>query len=42
MYFPPEAFKLREKAVSCTENVLAAVGVSLGTDIWEEVEGLSM
>ena len=33
LYFPPEASKLREKEVSSTDNMLAAVGVSFGTEI---------
>ena len=40
--YPSEASKLGEKEVSSTENMLAAVGVSFGTEIWEEVEGPSM
>jgi len=33
LYFPPEASKLREKEVSSTDNMLAAVGVHFGTEI---------
>jgi hypothetical protein len=34
--------KLRDKEVSSTENMLAAVCLEFGTEIGEEVEGLSM
>jgi hypothetical protein len=34
--------KLRDKEVSCTENMLAAACVGFGTGIGEEVEGTSM
>jgi hypothetical protein len=37
-----EESKLREKEVSCTENMLAAAFVGSGTDIGEEVEGQFM
>ena len=42
---PSEAVKeskLRDKQVSSTENMLAAAYVGFGTEIGEEVEGLSM
>jgi len=37
-----EKSKLRDKEVSCTENMLAAASVGFSTEIGEEVEGLSM
>jgi len=39
---PSEEFKLREKEVSSTENMLAVAGIGFGTQIGEEVEGPSM
>jgi hypothetical protein len=36
-----EESKLRDKEVSSTENMLAAACVGFGTEIGEEVEGLS-
>ena len=37
-----EEFKLRDKEVSCTENMLAAACVGFGTEIGQEVEGPCM
>jgi hypothetical protein len=39
---PSEAFKLREKKVSSTVNMLPAAGVCFGAESWEEVVGTSM
>jgi hypothetical protein len=37
-----EESKLRDKEVSSTENILAAACLGFGTEIGEEVEGLSV
>jgi len=37
-----EEFKLKDKEVYSTENILAAACVGFGTEIGEEVEGPSM
>jgi hypothetical protein len=36
------SIKLREKKVSSTANMLAAVGVGFGAESWKEVDGPSM
>jgi hypothetical protein len=40
--YPSEASDLRERRCCFPQNMLAAAGVSFGTEIGEDVEGLSI